>query len=206
MGCPCCPEHGEDCPGHTLRGHSPLAGTTPCLGRCAAGFRKCPRANSAFEEFCVYNTERIDHIEIVDGPAGLIGYGVSFWAADQATRDAEHGAKLAEFEAWERANPEHVATYRAASEYLERKDANQLQVSLMGQDNAAAAARAQASGADFGGFTMSKHPFPKNNGVFALVDRLRNLCIKSELSAGREGLKKTEVLRSAARSAAAKDR
>ena len=32
--------------------------------------------------------------------------------------------------------------------------------------------------------------------MFALVDRLRNLCIKSELSAGREGLKKTEVLRS----------
>ena len=31
---------------------------------------------------------------------------------------------------------------------------------------------------------------------FRLVDRLRNLCIKSELSAGREGLKKTEVLRS----------
>lgn len=169
-GCPCCPEHGEDCPGHTLRGHSPLAGARPCLGRCPAGFRKCPLANSAFEEFCVYNPDRIDHIEIVDGPAGLIGYGVSFWGADQATRDAEHRAKLAEFKAWEKANPERLATYRASTDYLDRKTANQMQISLMGQENAAAAARAQASGEEFGGFTMSNHPFLKCNGVFALVE------------------------------------
>ena len=53
-GCPCCPVHGNDCPGHTSKGHRPeVLGLTPCRGRCATGWRRCPYANSAFEEYCV---------------------------------------------------------------------------------------------------------------------------------------------------------
>ena len=56
------------------------------MGRCRTGFRICPKANTAFEEFAIANTERISQIEIVDGPSGLVGYGVAFWDADQQTR------------------------------------------------------------------------------------------------------------------------
>ena len=60
------------------------------MGRCRTGWRNCPKANSAFEEFAIANTERISQIEIIDGPAGLVGYGVAFWHADQQIRDAAY--------------------------------------------------------------------------------------------------------------------
>jgi hypothetical protein len=86
-GCPCCPEHGEDCPGSPKKRHFVPPGVTPCEGRCRTGFRVCPRANSAWEEFCVFNPARIDQIEIIDGPEELIGFGREFWGVDRGVCD-----------------------------------------------------------------------------------------------------------------------
>jgi hypothetical protein len=87
-GCPCCLRHGDECPGSFEKGHFVPAGVEPCTGRCRTGFRICPKANSAWEEFCVFNPSRIDHIEIVDGPAELIGFGREFWGLNMHTRTA----------------------------------------------------------------------------------------------------------------------
>jgi hypothetical protein len=94
-GCGCCPRHEDECPGP-----NPLPGKAACNGRCTTGFRNCPMANSSFEEFCIQNTDRIDRIEIVAGPRGLVGLGRSFWEVDQATRDRAVTAKRGEFAAW----------------------------------------------------------------------------------------------------------
>eukprot|EP01047_Picozoa_sp_COSAG01_P003854 COSAG01_NODE_120_length_25409_cov_20.648572_2_plen_1795_part_00 len=98
-GCPCCPDHGEDCPGSPKNGHIVPHGVTPCEGRCRTGFRVCPRANSAWEEFCVFNPARIDHIEIIDGPEELIGFGKEFWDKDPHLCGAAVRDKLAQLEA-----------------------------------------------------------------------------------------------------------
>lgn len=108
-----------------------MAGVQPCSNRCAAGFRKCPRANSAFEEFCIYNPERIDQIEIIDGPSGLVGFGRQFWAADQAARDAAHAEKAAEFERWEAEHPDMTSDYRAKTQYFEAISSNQTRVAMV---------------------------------------------------------------------------
>lgn len=54
-GCPCCDEHGDDCPGHPDRGHRPPPGTSPCQGRCKWGLCSCPKSLSSLEEFCIYS-------------------------------------------------------------------------------------------------------------------------------------------------------
>jgi hypothetical protein len=111
-GCRCCPVHGDDCPGSPLKDHRVLPDQDPCEGRCNTGFRVCPGANTTFEEYCLANTERISQIEIVAGPAGLVGYGPGFWHADQATRDAAHAAHCRDFAEWEIAHPEIVMAER----------------------------------------------------------------------------------------------
>lgn len=85
-----------------------MPGQTPCMGRCPAGFRRCPIANSALEEFAVWNAERITEIEIVAGPPELVGYGSQFWHLSQEQRDAAYRAKAEEFAEWERAHPEFL--------------------------------------------------------------------------------------------------
>jgi Leucine-rich repeat (LRR) protein len=98
-GCPCCPTHGRDCPGHPDKGHNNQLGEQPCLGRCEAGWRHCPLANSANEETCVYNPGRIVQIEIIDGPwlgpGDQQSAGRQFWAMHAGGRAAAVAAFLA---------------------------------------------------------------------------------------------------------------
>lgn len=99
-GCPCCPIHGINCPGSPNKGHRPLPGVEPCEGRCrAAAIRTCPKANVSFEEFCVFNPARIDHIEVIDGSEELIGFGRDFWHVSQQHRDAAFEEKQASLDA-----------------------------------------------------------------------------------------------------------
>ena len=100
-GCPCCETHGTECPGCPENGHNVPPGVDPCQGRCRTGWRRCPRANSCFEEYCIYNPARIDRIEIVDGPRPLIGLGREFWTAEQSARDAAVRSKNAWRHAWD---------------------------------------------------------------------------------------------------------
>jgi hypothetical protein len=102
-GCDCCPVHGENCPGHPDRGHKFQMGQQPCLGRCKTGLRNCPRANSTFEEFCVFNPSRIDRIEIVDGPSELVGFGRELWGSDRDALDVALRSRQEEFVARETA-------------------------------------------------------------------------------------------------------
>ena len=172
-GCPCCPLHGDECPGSPAKGHRPLPGQKPCEGRCVTGFQKCPLAHSSFEEFAVANTERIFDIEIVDGPAGLIGYGSQFFNAPQAVRDAAYQAKVQEFYEWEVAHPEIVMDVRhdaaAWAAYEASLAKARLQFAALGPDGAAEAARAQFDDPEVGGVKVASNPFEENNGIYALA-------------------------------------
>lgn len=75
QGCSCCKKHGADCPGKRRRGHHIKEGETECDGRCPTGFRKCRSSSTANQEYVVWNPERIDRIEIIDGPPSLVGLG-----------------------------------------------------------------------------------------------------------------------------------
>ena len=97
----CCAVHGENCPGTPSKGHPFQMGEQACSGRCRAGVRQCPRANCSFEEFCIFNAERIDQIEIIDGPSELVGFGRQLWDSGREARDAAVRAKHKEFTALE---------------------------------------------------------------------------------------------------------
>ena len=57
----------------------------PCTPRCKRGLNSCPYANGVMEEWCIFNSSRIDHIEIVDGPGQ--GDGRQYWDMDAEGRD-----------------------------------------------------------------------------------------------------------------------
>ena len=119
------------------------------------------------------NTERIFDIEIVDGPAGLVGYGSQFFNAPQAVRDAAYKAKVQEFYEWEVAHPEivmdvrHDAAARAA--YEASLATARLKFAAVGPDGAADAARAQFDDPTVGGVKFASNPYADANGIFALV-------------------------------------
>jgi hypothetical protein len=167
-GCSCCPKHGTDCPGSVGRGHHPPPGVPQCRGRCRCGFRICPRANTAFEEFAIYNPERIDRIEIVDGPAGLIGLGATFWAATPAVREAARREKEQEFAEWAARHPELCLESEQELQFIQSVVASQAQVAKMGLPAAAKAARDQFE--LMGGFLLETPiKSPESNGIYALV-------------------------------------
>jgi hypothetical protein len=56
----------------------------PCTPRCKKGMHSCPKANGVLEEWCVYNPDRIDRIEIIEGPGR--GDGPQYWDMDADAR------------------------------------------------------------------------------------------------------------------------
>jgi hypothetical protein len=104
---------------------------------------------------------------------GLVGLGPQFWSASQAVRDAACEAKQQEFEEWALANPEIVmdvchsgaakAHYDAAIAVARQK------YTALGDEAAAAAARAQLDVPSVGGLRLQRNLFSENNGVYQMV-------------------------------------
>jgi hypothetical protein len=107
-GCSCCKKHGAGCPGSPKNDHHVPDGVEPCEGRCGAGRGPCKTANSCWEEYCIWNPDRIDHIKIVEGPPELLGYGEKFWDEDADTLQAEL-AKVDKSQRQERETAEQAA-------------------------------------------------------------------------------------------------
>ena len=116
----------------------------------------------------IWAPDRIDHIEVIEGPAELVGFGREYWEAGAAEREAAHTAKDAEIKAWAVAHPDAASHHTLMKQYRSAQAANQLLIgqmgtfviaamhipqrarfiaeqSLSGQDAAAAAARKQAA-------------------------------------------------------------
>jgi hypothetical protein len=99
-GCSCCKIHGENCPGNPEKDPriNLPPGKEPCDGRCPTGMNTCPVAITSFEEFCVANPDRVDQIQIIDGPAELVGYGKELWGASQEVLSESLSKQLADLE------------------------------------------------------------------------------------------------------------
>jgi hypothetical protein len=65
--------------------NSAFSAGCPCTPRCNKGMNSCPKANGVLEEWCIYNSDRIDRIEIIEGPGR--GDGPQYWDMDVDARN-----------------------------------------------------------------------------------------------------------------------